>query len=290
MTGLWHELRFGVRILTKQHRQFALVAVLILAAGVGTTTAVFSVVNAVLLRPLPYREPDRLVAITGLFTSPTGTQRRAVVPLTDVAEWRTRSRSFESIGGFAYTQLPVRRGDQSFSPVTALMDPQFLPTLGKPLHLGTFFDPAAKAGADVTAIAPAPAFAEYIEYTLPGPGSGPEPGLIQAEAEVSAPAVTGLELAAEPASAAPADQYSSLADYLAHTPQPLDDEEFDQYLLRGGALDTGAADPDDIAVEGVADGTSVDTGPAAAIDYHEDFQALGAVEVGSAVAELSGVV
>jgi putative ABC transport system permease protein len=152
MTGLWHDVRFGSRVLTKQHRHFALVAVLILAAGVGATTAVFSVVNAVLLRPLPYTQPSQLVAIAGVFASPTSTQRRPVVPLTDIAEWRARSRSFASMGGFAYTQLPVRRNDRSFLPVTALMDPQFLPTLGNSLHLGTFFDPDAKAGADMTAI------------------------------------------------------------------------------------------------------------------------------------------
>ena len=136
MTGLWHDVRFGFRLLTKQHRQFALVALLILAAGVGATTAVFSVVNAVLLRPLPYKQPGQLVAIAGVFTSPTGTQRRPVVPLTDIGEWRARSRSFASMGGFAYTQLPVRHDDRSLLPVTALMDPQF------PLRLATHFTSA----------------------------------------------------------------------------------------------------------------------------------------------------
>ena len=150
MNGMWQDLRFSFRILTKQ-RHFTFVAMLIVAAGVGATTAVFSVVNAVLLRPLPYSDPSRLVAITSVYKSTSGDRRVAVVPLSELAEWRARSRSFASMGGFAYTQLPVRIGDRAFSPVTALMDPQFLPTLGNSLHLGTFFDREAK-GSDPSAI------------------------------------------------------------------------------------------------------------------------------------------
>src|SRR5262245_27220616 len=129
MGGLLQDLRFGARIL-RAHRQFTAAAVLLLALGTGVTTAIFSVVNAVLLRPLPYQQPERLVALTSVFRSPSSTRPSPVVPLADIAEWRARSRAFASMGGFAYTQLPMRVGNQSFSPVTALMDPQFLPTLG----------------------------------------------------------------------------------------------------------------------------------------------------------------
>ncbi len=149
MTGIWQDLRFGVRMLAR-HRQFSLVSIVILAAGVGATTTVFSVVNAVLLRPLPYEDPARLVAITGLYKSDTAARPSPVVRLTDLAEWRGRSQSFASFGAFAYTELPVRIDNRAFSPVTALMDPQFLPTLGNPLQLGTFFEPVA--GADASAI------------------------------------------------------------------------------------------------------------------------------------------
>jgi putative ABC transport system permease protein len=148
MSGIWQDVRFGMRLLMK-HRQFSFVSILILAAGVGVTTAVFSVVNAVLLRPLPYAEPSRLVAIASLYKS-AEIARRPVVRLTDVAEWRTRTRGFSAMGAFAYTQLPVRAGDRALSPVTALMDPEFLPTLGNPLLLGTFFEPGGAA--DMTAI------------------------------------------------------------------------------------------------------------------------------------------
>ena len=51
------------------------------------------------------------------------------------------------MGAFAYTQLPVRVGGQSFSPVTALMDAEFLPTLGNPSAMGTFFSVRSAAAA-----------------------------------------------------------------------------------------------------------------------------------------------
>src|SRR5262245_33502914 len=102
VSGIWQDVRFGVRMLAK-HRQFTLVSVLILAAGAGATTAVFSVVNAVLLRPLPYDDPSRLVAIVSVYKG-AETSRRAVVRLTDLAEWRTRSASFAAMGAFAYQQ------------------------------------------------------------------------------------------------------------------------------------------------------------------------------------------
>lgn len=149
MNGIWQDIHFSIRLLTKQ-RHFSLVAVLILAAGVGATTAVFSVVNAVLLRPLPYEDSSRLVAFASHYLSPAGNRRVAQVTATDVGDWRRRSQSFTSMGAFAYTQLPVRSGNRSFSPVTALMDPEFLRTLGNPPQLGTLFEPGE--GADYSAI------------------------------------------------------------------------------------------------------------------------------------------
>jgi predicted permease len=90
-----HDIRYAVRTLRK-NPGFTLVAVLILALGIGANTAMFSLTSAVLLRPLPFPDPDRLVVLWKDFTA-VGGPSQLTPEWTDYVEWNRRSRSFDAM-------------------------------------------------------------------------------------------------------------------------------------------------------------------------------------------------
>src|SRR5258705_6694289 len=102
MRALWQDVRYGLRMLAKSPGFSALV-ILTLALGVGANTAIFSVVNAVLLRPLPFEEPDRLVQIwhTPPQASFPGIPTFTVSP-ANFLDWRSRSHAFEGMSAYGF--------------------------------------------------------------------------------------------------------------------------------------------------------------------------------------------
>jgi predicted permease len=94
---LFQDLKYGLRMLRK-NPSFTFVAVLTLALGIGANTAIFSVVNAVLLRSLPYREPDRLVLVSHY--QPIGEIDEATG--ADFLDWRDQAKSFEQIAAYDF--------------------------------------------------------------------------------------------------------------------------------------------------------------------------------------------
>src|SRR5689334_6673745 len=97
MSTLLQDLRYGARTLAKKPG-FTFIAVLTLALGIGANTAIFSVVNAVLLNPMPYRAPDRLVQFWE--TNPLKNWTQATVAPANLFDWKAQSRSFEEIAAY----------------------------------------------------------------------------------------------------------------------------------------------------------------------------------------------
>src|SRR5262249_11199650 len=92
MESLIQDLRFGARMLMKQPG-FTFIAIVTLSLGIGANTAIFSVVNAVLLRPLPYREAERIVAIQEL----NKVGKRVQVTPANFLDWRAQQTTFSSL-------------------------------------------------------------------------------------------------------------------------------------------------------------------------------------------------
>ena len=133
---MFQDLRFGARMLLK-HKGFTIVAVLTLALGIGANTAIFSVVQAVLLRALPYSQPEQLVWIWEVCPKDDIKEESASVP--NFADWRSQSQSFREMSAFAGT-APVltNAGEPERIPGTSVTA-NFFTTLGVQPVIGRSF-------------------------------------------------------------------------------------------------------------------------------------------------------
>src|SRR5689334_16479654 len=109
METLLQDLRYGLRMLIKRPG-FTIIAVLALALGIGANTAIFSIINAVLLRPLPYTAPERLVNLWETRPERGITQSTASYP--NFADWRDQSDSFEYVAAYHSTDY-ILTGDDN---------------------------------------------------------------------------------------------------------------------------------------------------------------------------------
>src|SRR6266481_2185807 len=138
---MWHDIVYAFRTLRRQPGLTAM-AVLALAIAVGANTAIFSVVNAVLLRPLPFHDPDHLVflweanpIIGGLLSE------RLPVCLKNYLRWKAQARSFESMGAMVATKVDLTGGDKPERIEAARASADFFSVLGVHPAAGRFFTP-----------------------------------------------------------------------------------------------------------------------------------------------------
>jgi len=137
------DLRIGLRSLRK-NPGFTVLAVTVLALGIGANTAIFSVVNAVLLRPLGYRDPDRIVTLTTAW-EPGGERKGPwrFVSLPDFEDWRAQSSAFDAMAFYNATEAPVSLGETAEYVHKAEVSPEFFqvfqiaPMLGAPAGRGS---------------------------------------------------------------------------------------------------------------------------------------------------------
>jgi putative ABC transport system permease protein len=136
MNSLRQDLRFGLRLLLR-NPGFTAVAILTLALGIGANTAIFSVVNAVILRPLPYRDPARLVRVYSEF--PTMNLRRFWISSPEFMDIQKEAKSWESIGAWAMGGVNVGTAGEPLRVTAAAVTRGLIDTLGVTPTLGRNF-------------------------------------------------------------------------------------------------------------------------------------------------------
>ena len=136
MTTLLQDIRYGARTLLKSPG-FTVVAVLALALGVGANTAIFSVVNAVLLRALPFEKPEELVRVwatnarRGVTSNPTS--------YLNFVDWRSQNNAFEFLAAYSQASAALTGGDAPEQINGVVTTADLLPALGVRAALGRYF-------------------------------------------------------------------------------------------------------------------------------------------------------
>jgi len=135
MSDTVQEIRYAARRLSKSPG-FTLTGVLMLALGIGATTSVFSVLDAVLLRPLPFRDPGRLVLIK---ENVNKLSDRLNLPAPDVLTFAQQSKAFEQVGGFERDDVELSGSGEPVRLASARITASVLPALGVTPLLGRAF-------------------------------------------------------------------------------------------------------------------------------------------------------
>ncbi len=138
MRTLWQDLRYGARMLMRKPG-FTLIAVVTLALGIGANTAIFSVVNAVLLRPLQFKEPDRVVILWERRAS--SGEANITISAHEFVAWREQSRDFERMALILGGSFTLTGGGEPETIAAWRVSADFFSVLGVQPKLGRVFAP-----------------------------------------------------------------------------------------------------------------------------------------------------
>src|SRR5262245_37496615 len=137
METLWQDIRFGFRILFKSPA-FTIVAALSLALGIGANTAVFSIINASLLKPLPVEEPTALVS---LFTTDVKNPGNLPTSHLNYVDYRDQNQVFSGLLAYSFAQLSLTRGETTEPVFGLVVSGNYFDVLGVKAALGRAFMP-----------------------------------------------------------------------------------------------------------------------------------------------------
>lgn len=139
MNNVWLDIRYALRQLRKSPG-FTLTAVLTLAFGIGATTAIFSIVEGVLLRPLPFPHPDRLVVLSDVLAGANfGNNSEAGVTAPEIPVYEHETRSFSSLGGYQQNGWELSGVGAPAQISAARLTASIFPTLGVSPLMGRIF-------------------------------------------------------------------------------------------------------------------------------------------------------
>lgn len=138
MATFWQDLQYGARMLRKSPA-FTLIALITLALGIGANSSLFSLVNAVVLRPLPFPKPQQLVVVWA--TDSNRKIMRGTVPPADFLDWRSQNQVFQGMAAYELWLSTITGGSEPEQLWGAHVSPSFFSMLGVKMTIGGGFRP-----------------------------------------------------------------------------------------------------------------------------------------------------
>jgi len=237
MENLSGDIRFAVRSLLKRPG-FTLIAVVTLALGIGANTAIFSAINALLLKPLPFPELDRVVAIWD--KQPSRGVLHNEVAMANYLDWQAQNKSFEQLAIYRWWNANLTGGDSPERVQGFLVSANFLDAIGvKPIMGRNFYPEENQPGKDTVAI---------ITYSLWQRRFGGDPNILNKTITINSFAHTIIGVMPERFNF-PKD--AGVYGPLAMTPELMKSRDFHTFyvigrLKPGVSIESAQADTDNI--------------------------------------------